>query len=91
MAILWSRTFRNETSLPVRFGRVVRHADSLPDKLHMHFERIATKEPHLICANVIFCNSDQEVLLVIEGMECVSSEALNRLGGTATTASTTVM
>lgn len=84
MAILWSRTFRNETSLPVRFARIARHVDALPNKLRMCFERIDEDEPHMIRANVFFFNEHQEVMFVIEGMECVSSESLNRLGGTAT-------
>jgi hypothetical protein len=81
MALLWSRTFRNESSLPVRFDRIVRHVDVLPDKLRMSFERIDGDDPHVIRANVYFFNEEQEVMLVIEGIECVSSEALNRLGG----------
>ena len=83
MAILWCRLFRNETALPVRFGRVVRCCETLPDKLHMHFERIPAEESHLVCANIYFTDADNQVALLIEDMECVSSAELNRIAGTA--------
>ncbi|RKX23886.1 MAG: beta-ketoacyl synthase, partial [Candidatus Zixiibacteriota bacterium] len=47
MALLWARVFRNESALPVRFGRVVRYFDILPEKLYMNFNRIITDESHL--------------------------------------------
>jgi hypothetical protein len=83
MAILWCRIFRNETALPVRFGRVVRCCETLPDKLVMHFERIPSEESHLVRANVYFTDADNQIALLIEDMECVSSADLNRIAGTA--------
>jgi hypothetical protein len=83
MALLWARVFRNESSLPSRFGRVVRYTETLPEKLCMSFERIASEDPHLIVANVYFSDADNRVMLLVEDMECVSSAALNRLGGTS--------
>jgi len=85
MAILWCRTFRDETSLPVRFGRVVRCAETLPDKLYMQFERLPGEDSHAVRANVYYADADNQVALLIEDMECVSSAGLNRIGGTATT------
>jgi len=83
MAILWARVFRNETALPVRLGRVVRYVDMLPETLSMDFTRIITDESHLVRANVFFTDIDNKVVLSVEDLECVSSEALNRVGGTA--------
>jgi NAD(P)-dependent dehydrogenase (short-subunit alcohol dehydrogenase family) len=83
MAWLWARAFLGETALPARFGRVVRYADVLPDRLTMDFERIAADDPHLVQANVYFLNSEGRVLLMIEGLESISSAELNRLGGAA--------
>jgi hypothetical protein len=83
MAILWCRTFRDETSLPVRFGRVVRYAATLPDKVYMQFERFPGEDSHAVLANVYFTDADNQVVLLIEDMECVSSAGLNRIGGTA--------
>ena len=67
----------------MRFGRVVRYADTLPDKLYMQFERSPGEDSHAVHANVYFTDADNQVVLLIEDMECVSSAGLNRLGGTA--------
>ncbi len=83
MALLWARAFRNESALPARFGRVVRYVDVLPEKLCMDFERIISDESHLVRANVYFTDADNQVVFLLEDMECISSAALNRLGGTA--------
>ena len=83
MAILWARAFRNETPLPTRFGRVIRYSETLPERLNMSFERIRTEESHLVHANVYFYDEDNNVMLLIEDLEGVSSVELNRLGGTA--------
>ncbi len=82
MAIVWARVYRNETALPTRFGRVTRYSETLPERVHMNFERIAPEEFHLVRANVYFADADNKVVLLIEDMECVSSPELNRLGGT---------
>ncbi len=83
MAILWSRTFKNETSLPARIDSVVRYVETLPERVHMSFEILEVDDPHVIRADVNFLNSDQEAVYTISGLECISSAALNRLGGTA--------
>lgn len=86
MGLLWARTFWNESALPAYFGQVVRYKNVLPDNLTMHFERVQSDRPHLVHAHVAFCNDDNEVVLEVRDMECISSEALNRLGGTAAVA-----
>jgi acyl transferase domain-containing protein/NAD(P)H-dependent flavin oxidoreductase YrpB (nitropropane dioxygenase family)/NADP-dependent 3-hydroxy acid dehydrogenase YdfG len=83
MAWLWTRAFRDETALPSRFGRVVRYAEALPERLTMSFEKVDGDDPHAIRADVYFSDSGGRVLLMIEGLESVSSAELNRLGGTA--------
>jgi acyl transferase domain-containing protein/NADP-dependent 3-hydroxy acid dehydrogenase YdfG len=83
MAWVWARAFNDETALPARFGRVVQYEHVLPERLIMDFERIASEEPHLIHANVYFLNSAGRVLLMIEGLESISSVELNRLGAKA--------
>jgi hypothetical protein len=47
----------------------------------MHFDRLPSEEPHLVKANVYFVDADNQVMLMIEDMECVSSAGLNRVGG----------
>ncbi len=83
MAIIWSRTFRDETSLPTRFGRVVRYREVFPDRMHMVFEQIASDDPSLVRANVYYFDAAGHIVISVEDMECVASAALNRLGGTA--------
>ncbi len=83
MAILWSRAFRDETALPARFDRIVRFAETLPEKLVMDFERVESEESHLVRANIYFSDDQDNVMLMIEGMECISSAELNRICGTA--------
>ncbi len=83
MALLWARAFKDESSLPTRFGRVLRLRDKLPERLQMEFERVETPDPSLVRANVYFTDSNGDVVMMIEEMDCVASAALNRLGGTA--------
>jgi NAD(P)-dependent dehydrogenase (short-subunit alcohol dehydrogenase family) len=83
MAWVWARAFLGETALPARFGSLVQYTDDLPDRLIMDFERIDADDPHMVHANVYFSNSEGRVLLMIEGLESISSAELNRLGGAA--------
>ncbi len=83
MGILWTRNFRDETALPTKFGRVVRYQETLPDQLYMEFELIPSQDSNLLCANIYFSDIAGQMVFLIENMECISSKALNRLGGSA--------
>lgn len=83
MAWLWARTYRNESALPTRFGRVVRYRDQFPDRMHMEYERVESEDPTLIRGNVTFFDQQGEPVMAIEELDSVASAALNRLGGTA--------
>ena len=83
MALLWARTLHGHSCLPARFGRIARLCETLPARLRMAFEHVPNEDPHLVGANVYFVDDDDRVVLLVEGMECVGSAALNRLGGTA--------
>jgi hypothetical protein len=83
MAILWARSFRDETPLPTRFGRVVRYRETLPERVNMVFENVESADPSVVRANVYFSDAAGRVVLLIEDMECIASASLNRLGGTA--------
>jgi len=89
MAILWARAFRDETSLPTRFGRVVRYRETLPERMQMAFEHHPAPDPNIVRANVYYLDAAGEVVMLIEDMECIASAALNRLGGTAKAATET--
>ncbi|MBZ8141667.1 polyketide synthase [Rubrivivax gelatinosus] len=86
MAWLWSRSYREASALPTRFGRVVRYRAALPARLRMAYERVATADPTLVRANVFFLDEDGLPVMAIEELDSVASAALNRLGGTARTA-----
>lgn len=81
MAILWARTLRGETCLPVRFGRIVRLREALPPGLTMELETLPASDASTVRANVYFIDAAGQVVLLIEEMECIASAALNRLGG----------
>ena len=84
MALVWARTLNGQSCLPARFDRVARLSETLPARLSMEFEHVPTGDPYLVRANVQFIDeSTRRVVLAIEGMECIASAALNRLGGTA--------
>jgi NAD(P)-dependent dehydrogenase (short-subunit alcohol dehydrogenase family) len=83
MALLWARTLHGQSCLPARFGRVARLRETLPARLRMAFERTPTPDPHQVAADVYFLDESDQAVMLIEGMECVGSTALNRLGGTA--------
>jgi len=87
MALLWARAFNDQSALPARFGRVAKYQAELPSRLTMHFELNEAAEQHLVHANVYFVNEDNQVVLLVEDLECISSPELNRLGGTAKFAS----
>ena len=80
-AILWARAIWDEVALPARYGRVVCFCDKLPERLRMVYERVPTEEAHLIRANVYFTDEHNDVLMMIEDIECVSSAELKRLSG----------
>jgi NAD(P)-dependent dehydrogenase (short-subunit alcohol dehydrogenase family) len=83
MGLLWARRFFGKSALPARFDRVVRYTDELPARLEMAFEVAEETSEMKVVADVYFCNPQGQVYLAIEGMECIVSEELNRLGGTA--------
>jgi hypothetical protein len=83
MALLWARAFRDEASLPTRFGRVVRFREELPERVEMTFTRRTNGDDSVVHADVHFVDASGEVVLLVEDMQCIASPALKRLGGTA--------
>jgi hypothetical protein len=79
MALLWARSFRDETALPVRFGRVTRYGDELPARTRMVFECLPTAHAQQVRANVYFVDAEDRVVLFVEGLESIASSALNRI------------
>jgi hypothetical protein len=81
MVSLWARSYLDEFVVPARFGRVVRHRDELPPRLHLELERTDSSDPALIRGNVTFCDDAGAPVLTIEELDCVPVSAPNRLGG----------
>lgn len=82
MAILWARAYRDETALPVRFGRVVRYRETLPERLDLVFKCLPAKDPNQVRANAYYLDACGRVVILIEELEGVASAALNRLPAT---------
>jgi hypothetical protein len=82
MALLWGRTFNDQSALPARFGKVMKFQEKLPEKLRMCFARKESEQPNTIVSDVYFVDEKNNVALLIEDLECISSMELNRLGGT---------
>lgn len=82
LAIVWDRLNRQQTCLPTRFGRVARYVDSLPAELTMDIEFIPQDDAGLVGGNVYYSDAAGQVVMMIEDMQCISSQALNRLAGT---------
>ena len=82
MALLWGRSFNEQSALPARFGKVMKFQQTLPKNLRMCFERKENEQPNMIVSDVYFIDENNNVVLLIEDLECISSPELNRLGGT---------
>jgi NAD(P)-dependent dehydrogenase (short-subunit alcohol dehydrogenase family) len=83
MAILWDRAFHDQTCLPIGFGRVQRCRADWPATLQMVYEALPSDDGSTVRANVSFLDDAGQVVLAIEDMRCVSSQALNRLAEAA--------
>ncbi len=83
MAILWDRALHDQTCLPTGFGRVQRCRAEWPSRLQMVYEALDSDDAATVRANVYFLDEGGAVVLAIEDMRCVSSQALNRLAAAA--------
>ena len=82
MALVWAYVTESESALPSRFGRVRRFGGEPFGKGRMHFLVYPERPEHQVKADVAFVDEQGQLRLLIEQLECTSSPALNRLGGT---------
>ncbi|MEO0972457.1 MAG: polyketide synthase dehydratase domain-containing protein, partial [Pseudomonadota bacterium] len=82
MGLLWAHTMESESALPSRFGRVRRFGSTPLGATRMHFLVYPERPPHQVRADVAFVDGKGNLRLYLERLECTSSPALNRLGGT---------
>jgi acyl transferase domain-containing protein/NAD(P)-dependent dehydrogenase (short-subunit alcohol dehydrogenase family)/NAD(P)H-dependent flavin oxidoreductase YrpB (nitropropane dioxygenase family) len=80
LAILWARQTRDMTALPSRFVSLRRFADlNGRGSVRCYFVADSTAGDHMVRANVYFIDEEGFLILSLEGLECISSRALNRL------------
>ena len=82
MALVWAYVTESESALPSRFGRVRRFGSEPFGTGRMHFLVYPERPEHQVKADVAFVDEQGQLRLLIEQLECTSSPALNRLGGT---------
>ena len=82
MIILWTRTFLDMTPLPARFRSYRRYGPVTSGPITCHVEILRQPGAHIFIANVAFVDASGRLVGMLEGMECPSSKALNRLAGT---------
>ncbi|MGH1340630.1 MAG: SDR family oxidoreductase [Nannocystales bacterium] len=79
LAIVWARQRIDKTVLPVEFGRIVRFTDTMPARLTMVFERLATTTDDQILANVSYLDATGRLVMRVEGLRGIATAGLNRL------------
>jgi NAD(P)-dependent dehydrogenase (short-subunit alcohol dehydrogenase family) len=82
MALVWAYVSASVSALPSRFGRVRRFGSEPFGNGRMHFLVYPERPEHQVKADVAFVDEQGRLRLLIEQLECTSSPALNRLGGT---------
>lgn len=80
MSIVVSRHFNSTTTLPTRFGRVVRYVEKLPPQMTILYERLTPEDSSRDLANISYLDEQGNIVLRIEELECIASADLNRLG-----------
>jgi acyl transferase domain-containing protein/NAD(P)H-dependent flavin oxidoreductase YrpB (nitropropane dioxygenase family)/NADP-dependent 3-hydroxy acid dehydrogenase YdfG/acyl carrier protein len=68
MSVLWMAACRNLFALPVKFERIVRFSDSLPEKLTMKYV-ITDENPESITVDTYFEDENGNLLIKIESMK----------------------
>ena len=82
MALIWTRAIWGKSALPSRIGAVRRFGKGPLEPLSMHFQvRTDSGGDHLKADIAFVSRADGRMRLQIEGLECIASPALNRLGG----------
>ena len=73
MSVLWMAVKRNLFALPMKFGRILRFSDSLPETVIMNY-LVIDENQDSITVNVYFEDENGKLLLMIESMQHVVSK-----------------
>ncbi len=79
MVSLWAHSYRDETTVATRYGRVVRHRDQLPARLQMEFTHTDSAEPGIIRGNVTFYDEKGLPVMTVEDLDNAASAYLNEI------------
>jgi hypothetical protein len=81
LIILWARTYHDITPLPAGCKRYLRLAPLAGSQVTCYLQAQLMPDQHTVYGDLLFFDSDQRLLGVLEGLECTGNKALNRLAG----------
>lgn len=81
LVILWARAQIDMTPLPARFRRYQCFRRLTGQQIRCHVRIFQQPLDHIFSINIFFVDADGRLVGLLEEMECPSSKALNRLGG----------
>ncbi len=79
MIILWTRTYRDATPLPARFNRYRRFGTLSCSPVRCVLQVVSDPGQYVFAVDIEFFDAKGRMVGLLEGMECPSSKALNRL------------
>jgi acyl transferase domain-containing protein/NAD(P)-dependent dehydrogenase (short-subunit alcohol dehydrogenase family)/NAD(P)H-dependent flavin oxidoreductase YrpB (nitropropane dioxygenase family) len=81
LSILWARMRTDMTPLPARFQRYRRFGLLTGEEIRCQMLVDPTQQGQILHFNFFFFSLDNQLLGVLEGLQCPISQALNRLAG----------
>jgi acyl transferase domain-containing protein/NADP-dependent 3-hydroxy acid dehydrogenase YdfG len=84
LALVWARVYQGKSALPGHLGAIARYGDGpLSGPLGLHLRITPRTNDYRVVFDAFAADSTGRIRLSMQNMECPSSPALNRLGGTA--------
>jgi len=84
LALVWARVWQNTTALPGHLGLIARYGEgAIEGPLQLRMRITPRTNDFRVVFNATFIDRNGNVRLTMQDMECPSSRALNRLGGSA--------
>lgn len=73
MSVLWMGVLRDTFALPVKFGRIVRYAHTMPQAVRMDYI-VREENGETLIVDTYFSDEAGQVVLLIEGMQHIASK-----------------
>jgi hypothetical protein len=84
LALVWARVHQGKSALPGHLGAIARYGEEpLSGPLGLHLRITPRTNDYRVVFDAFAADSTGRIRLSMQNMECPSSPALNRLGGTA--------